>query len=116
MLITLNGAGIATYTVHTNEEGLRITGLRWGVNKSSQEVDTGCTSGCMLYCITAILHGRVVVIPAVNHTSCFGLQNNQLSFFTNDPCVMLLCTIQVLCRVQCVHPAYVSFRTSMLQL
>ena len=109
-----------TYTVDTNEEGLRITGLRWGINKSSQEVDTGCTPGCMSYCITAILHSRVDVIPAVNHTSCFGLQNNPLCFILSSPMTLVLCYYAPYKRCaecnDCVNPAYVSFCTSILQL
>ena len=109
-----------TYTVDTNEEGLRIAGLWWGVNKSAQEVDTGCTPGLMVPCITAILHSRVDVIPAVNHTSCFGLQNNPLCFILSSPMTLVLCYYAPYkhcaeCN-DCVHPAYVSFRTSMLQL
>ena len=80
-----------TYTVDTNEEGLRIAGLRWGVNKSSQEVDTGWAPSCMLHCITAILSGRVVVIPAEYNTSCFGLQNNPLCFILSSPMTLVLC-------------------------
>lgn len=68
---------ITTYTVDTNEEGLRISGLWWGIRKSTQEVDAGCTPGCVSHCIAAILHSRVIVIPAEDQTGCVGLQNNQ---------------------------------------
>ena len=68
---------IGTYAVHTNEEGLRISGVRWGVRKSTQEVETSRTAGRVSRCITAIWHSRVHIIPAEYHTGCVGLWNNQ---------------------------------------
>ena len=67
---------IHTYIVDSKSEGACVSRLRWGVRKSSQEVETGRTpaSGCMVPCITPIWHSRVIVIPAEYHPGCVGLQ------------------------------------------
>ena len=64
-----------TYIVDCESKGTCVTGLRWGVRKSTQEVETSQTpaGGSMVHCITAIWHSRIHIIPAEYHTGCVGL-------------------------------------------
>ena len=63
-----------THIVHTDEEFLRIAGLRWRIGKSSQKVETSGTPGLMRISITAIWCSRVNIVPAEYHTVGLSLQ------------------------------------------
>jgi len=62
-----------TYIVDCKSEGACVTGLRWGVRKSSQEVNTDRTPDHMSHCVTPIWCSRVIVIPAEYHPGSVGL-------------------------------------------
>ena len=68
---------LETYIVHSYNEGLRVSRIRWDLGQPSNEVEAARASlvTAVVGCSIGIVSRRIVVIPAKHDSSCVGLHS-----------------------------------------